>query len=500
MFSKKGIFIIKIFTVLLIALSVRLVYICAVRGSQYKTAAISGQTRTVNVKTTRGAIADRRGIILTDRTDREFEVSPRGETGINQENSVYSVAVTKRQPPLASHIIGYTSGNGSGLSGIEKKFDHILKNKGEITLKYMADAANSPIGAFDVSDTPADDKTQVRLTVDYHIQKIAEEVMSKHIEKGAAVILDTQSFDILAMVSRPDYDTDAMADYASSSDGELLNRALMNYNAGSIFKIITAAAAMEKNPYITQRSFDCKGSFELKNIQPFHCHKKDGHGPLTFDKAFAFSCNCCFYLTGLETDASNIISTAARFGMGSPVLKDFPQEAPGNLPLRDTYSPGETLNLAIGQGELLVTPLQCSVMAAIIANDGIKREVNAVCGIFDKKGIFTETYVTSSETIISKSTASVIGRMMRECVLYGTGSAAADSSAQIAGKTGSAETGWVQNGTPLVHGWFCGFFPYDNPQYAMAIISEGGRSGADSCVTPFREIAEKINEIYPFKQ
>ena len=107
---------------------------------------------------------------------------------------------------------------------------------------------------------------------------------------------------------------------------------------------------------------------------------------------------------------------------------------------------------------------------------------------------------TGEERVINEETAYLLSDMMRTCVTSGTGVKAKDSKVQISGKTGSAESGWLKDGKPMVHGWFCGFFPPDKPKYAMAILSEGGGSGSKSCVAPFMEMAEKINEIYPLKQ
>ena len=500
MFSKRAKTMSLVCTAIFALLALRLVFIWGLHGASYTAAVQNQQQSHASVKDLRGDITDRNGIAFTDRESQTLGITNDGSVIAEPVSSLYTFSSKKRAPALATHIIGYTTEDGFGICGIEKNFDTALKNKGNIALSYKSTASGIPLDSFCVSEKHSDAPTQVGLTLDYHIQKIAEEVMDKYIQKGAAVILDTTTFDVLAMVSRPDFDATGVDKLADSKNGELLNRAIMEYNAGSVFKIITASAALEKDDSYVRRYFDCHGKYELPQSNTFVCNNRDGHGILSFDDAFAYSCNCCFYVTGLEAGASLIMDTARNFGMGKCLLNTNLGESKGNLPQRTQYSPAETLNLSIGQGEILVTPLQCAVMAATIANGGIRKEANIVHGVTYSDQSYEDLKNEGSCRVIKSSTAMQIGAMMRECVLYGTGAKAASCPIAIAGKTGSAQTGWIENGVPLVHGWFCGFFPYESPRYAMAILSEGGLSGADSCVEPFAEIAEKINDIYQYKQ
>ena len=500
MFSKRTKSMRFVCIIIFALLAIRLVFIWGPHGATYTSAVQNQQQSHVSLKKLRGDITDRHGIAFTDRESQTLGITHSGSVTLEPEDSMYTFSFKKRAPRLASHIIGYTTADGFGICGIEKNFDTALKNKGSISLSYTSAASGAPLDSFNINEKRTDSPTQISLTLDYHIQKIAEEVMDKYIKKGAAVILDTNTFDVLAMVSRPTFDASGVDKHVNSADGELLNRAVMEYNAGSVFKIITASAALERDAAYINRYFDCHGMYELPMSNTFVCNNRDGHGILSFDDAFAYSCNCCFYVTGLETGASLIMDTARSFGMGSSLLNTNLGEKTGNLPQRVQYSPAETLNLSIGQGEILMTPLQCAVMTATIANGGVRKDVNIVRAVTYSDQSCEDLKNESSYRVIKSSTALQLGAMMRECVLYGTGAKAASCPISIAGKTGSAQTGWIENGAPLVHGWFCGFFPYENPRYAMAILSEGGLSGADSCVTPFSEIAEKINDIYQYKQ
>ena len=493
----KGLGVICFF--LLFMLSIRLMYIGIYSGKTLETMAQKQQERKLAVKHTRGAFLDRNEKKITDAGDIKLYLTDKGEISDKHGNdNVWEFNIKKRFPDTLGHLIGYTDIDSEGKSGLEALYNDVLKTDGKTNVKYMADAFGNPAHSYSLEEEKSKTQTDIKLTLDVDIQKIVYNVMKKHIKKGAAVVLDIESFDVLSMVSLPDFNEDKIESYTASSDGELLNRALMGYNAGSVFKIITAAATLEKAPEFVNRTFDCRGSYDLYDGHIFACHKKEGHGVIGFKEAFAKSCNCSFYIAGLETGAQNIISLAEKMGIGKSLLDIGYDERCGNLPKRSIYSNAETLNICIGQGEILVTPLHCAVIAATVANRGKLREVNLVDSFINKEGSINKRKSGEYE-LINEETARVLSDMMRECVLSGTASYAADSKTNISGKTGSAESGWIKDGSPLVHGWFCGFFPYENPKYAMAILSEGGRSGAGSCVVPFVEIAEEINKIYPVR-
>ena len=494
MFSKKAKLTGIICFIAFSLLALRLCYIMAESGKTYKTMAINQQKRNVKIKDIRGEIKDRNGIALTDTERRPLYLLNSGKLSDKKSDAKYFFEFIKREPITTKHIIGYTNSDSLGVCGLEKEFDSVLKGGGSVYLEYMADATGTPVKSFEIRKETLPTAT-LDLTIDAEIQKIAEETMDKHIQKGAAVIIDTETFDVLAMVSRPDFETKNLENYSTSTDGELLNRALMGYNAGSVFKIITASAALEKNSNYLQRYFDCQGRYILNDGSIFGCHASEGHGVLSFSNAFALSCNCCFYVTGLENGGLLTTATARKFGLGSSLLNVNLEESKGNLPKNTKFTQAENLNLSIGQGEVLITPLQCAVMAATIANNGIRKDVNLVKGYRSPDGTYKNLTNNSSRRAVKQSTSLMISQMMRECVLFGTAKSAASSAVSIAGKTGSAESGWSQNGQTMVHGWFCGFFPYDSPRYAMAVLCENGKSGADSCVAPFVEITEKITKI-----
>ncbi|MBR2404313.1 MAG: penicillin-binding protein 2 [Clostridia bacterium] len=474
-----------------------------IKHDDYTRAVLAQQKTTRAVAPIRGTIYDRNLIPLTDRSDELLHITDDASVAVGKGRAWLTVGARHKAGEISAHVTGYTANDGSGLSGIEKKYDDVLKGKHFYTVTYNADAAGRPLkdGQLIVDEKEIEKPNGVRLTIDYHIQKCVEDVMDAYIAKGAAVVLDTQSFDVLAMVSRPNYDTSAVSESLQSDGGELLNRALCAYNAGSVFKIVTAAAALEGNSAYAQRLFDCKGSFTA-DTHTFLCHKADGHGVEDFSHSFANSCNCAFYETALFVGGKKLTDTALKLGLGHKVLGWDSEESSGLIPRKAIFPTLEIINLGIGQGDILITPLQCALMAATVANGGVRKSVNIADSVTDSLGN-TLYSIRKDDSIkaMSPTTAQAIASMMRLSVTDGTAKLAALSSVPIAGKTGSAETGWrSDDGTLKVHGWFCGFFPYENPRYALAVFCEDGKSGAESCIEPFVGICEKISHIYPLKQ
>jgi len=399
-----------------------------------------------------------------------------------------------RTPSYASHVIGYTNSDGTGASGIEKALEDEI-NGGGAADYYLLDAAGNAIPNFKTSTLYDKDGKFVKLTLDYHIQKITENVLDASGIIGAAVVLDVESFDVLAMASRPDFSRDSVSRYISSGGTELLNRATSPYNAGSIFKIITAAAAMEEEIADTNFTMQCKGTMKIDGID-FVCHKKEGHGLLTFEQAFSKSCNCAFYEMGISLGSAKICEYAKKFGIGENVLSACLSENGGNIPEYLSYTGSESANLSIGQGEIMITPLQAAKTVCVIASGGMSKQVNIVDSVIFADGEKIKDYrKISGQRVISRETAAKIADMMMKTTTEGTGSNALSEKVQIAGKTGSAETGWQTDDGYMVQGWFVGFFPFDEPKYALAVMTENGRQGNISCAPVFKEIAEKITEI-----
>lgn len=444
------------------------------KGSKYSYLAAQQRLPGVSGATNRGIIADRNMIPFTET-----------ETGAQNRY---------RENTVANHVIGYTNADGVGVSGIEKTMDSELAECGGAQA-VLLDATGNEIPNFKTGSAYLDGQKTVKLTLDYHIQKITENVLDKFGITGGAVVMDVESFDVLAMASRPDFSQRQIGRYVASGGTELLNRCVSPYNAGSIFKIITAAAALEEGVMMPDAVHYCGGVERIEGMD-FYCHKKDGHGHLTFEDAFSKSCNCVFYNTGKLLGSKKICEYAEKFGMGKDVLSGQLSESDGNLPKYISSSGQESANLSIGQGEIMITPLQAAKAVSIIAAKGVSKAVNIADSVVDSKGeTIKDLREYNTERVISEDTASKIGVMMMKATTDGTGSNAKSEKVSIAGKTGSAETGWQTEDGYMVQGWFAGFFPYENPRYVLAVMTENGRGGNISCAPVFKEIAERIIEI-----
>ena len=475
-----------IFLILLSLLCIHFFNISMIRHRELSTMASQQRSKKSDIKTWRGCIFDCNMIPLCDRSETTVKTA-----------GGQSVPVTGRytSDTPAKHLLGYINSEGDGVCGIEKTFNDILKTDLTSSVSYIADINGNQIHDNNLTSNYSlvPDKN-IKLTLDYKIQKIAEQVADEFIPSGAIVIMDIQNFDIKAMVSRPDYNQNNITEYMQSKNSPLLNKAVCSYNAGSIFKIITSVCAIENN--INIQNF-CNGSTIINGIE-FGCHQKEGHQLLDFKNAFAKSCNCYYYTVSQILGADKIIDTAKRFNL----YKNFETLAiptdKGFLPDKKFYNNADSANISIGQGEILVTPLQVAYISAVIANKGLGKTVNITDSVVDGDGnIINILRQQGSNYVISKECADKIGEMMRQCVIDGTAKELNNIPVLVAGKTGSAETGWLdESGMPMVHGWFCGYFPYQNPKYAMVVFAENGQSGSSACIPAFKKIVLDINDLY----
>ncbi len=488
-----------VFFIAAILLLCAVLKIAVVDGPEYALQAASQQSSQMKIKTYRGAIFDRQLRPLVDA--RSYILALTDDKGVkNIEDAVTSgeeyvrFNITKRydERNLARHIIGYVDGECKGVSGLEQLYDGVLYSDISYTINDFNNVFDQPIPRFgrSVLNPLYENKRNLKLTLDYHIQKIVEQAADGCETNSAIVVLDTDTFDVLASCSRPNFDQNNVEQYLNAGGSELVNRAMAEYDAGSIFKIITAACALENGIALPNDPFWCGGRSNFDG-QIFQCHEEEGHGVIPFFDAFAKSCNCCFYDLGILSGKAELERMAKRFGMGRPVL-DIPGEAAGSISLSDKTTRSDMANAAIGQGDILITPLQAAKIAAVIACGGYEKEVNLVDAVVDETGVgIASERRTGEQQIVSAETAAQIQEMMRRTVTNGTGWQANSPVVEIAGKTGTAETGWLKDGQPMVHGWFVGYFPYSQPKYAAAVFLEDGKSGAVAAGI-FRKIAEEV--------
>ncbi|MBQ2904348.1 MAG: penicillin-binding protein 2 [Clostridia bacterium] len=428
-------------------------------------------------------------------------VAVKVETDVAESENLISVRIPRRYSAAftACHIIGSLDSAGQGISGIEKAYNDLLsRNNSTVSFHFYANALGRVMLGEGISVSGNEvPKNGVVLTIDRDIQQITEAVLdAADIECGAAVVIDTESGAIRACVSRPLYNQNNIAVSLDDPRSPLINRAFLPFSVGSVFKPVVAAAALESG-ISKEFTHNCKGSAEYNGVT-FHCHKKEGHGVLNMEEAVAYSCNTYFIALAIETGAEKIIGTAEKFGFGKKIsFSDGVDSAGGNLPSADELdSKAAIANISFGQGSLLATPVQiCSIMATI-AGDGEYVEPYLIEGETDKNGKMTRIYrYGKKRRIINSPTAEKLQGFLEKVVEYGSGSRAKSKAVTVAGKTATAQTGKTADGEEIYNAWFAGYFPADNPKYAVAILKEDGGEGALSCAPVFKTIAEKITAL-----
>jgi cell division protein FtsI/penicillin-binding protein 2 len=329
------------------------------------------------------------------------------------------------------------------------------------------------------------------------MQKLAEEVMDNMMNAGAVVIIDILSGDVVVLASRPGFNPADISQYLNDDTQPLFNRAIAGYTPGSIFKIISTAAALEEH-YDPEITYDCPGFYTVGE-QIFKCWSFDegGHGMMDLKNGFAQSCNGYFIQMGIGLGPEKMLKTARDFGLGAVTGLNAQKlaENEGMLPeLTELDGDGNVANLAMGQGKILVTPLQAAGMAAIIANGGIRNTFNIIDCIVNREGeIIRDMKTREWKRVISRETAIALMEMMEATVENGTGQKAdIGGYGGAAGKTGSAETGLFVGDRRILHAWFTGYFPYIEPRYAMCVFVEDGSGGGTSAAPVFAEIAARI--------
>ncbi len=409
--------------------------------------------------------------------------------------TVYRVPERYSDNGLAVHLTGYRGSSG-GESGIELAYDEWLSGaSGEITVTYQVNAKGGSIDGeeTDIYNSTENSNSGVMLTIDSHIQSIVETAAEDYITCGAVVVMDVESGEVLAMASFPEYNRNDISSVLSDINSPLLNRAISAYNAGSIFKPVIAAAALESG-LDPDEEYDCAGYVTIGS-NTMGCINQTAHGSVNLYSAISHSCNTYFINIAAKVGAEKVLEMAESLGFGcSTLLAPNLSASAGTLPDMSELSTAVGLaNFSFGQGSLTVTPLQVAAMFTAIARGGEYIEPSVVIGLTDGDlNIVEEADEPETRQVMSSSTAQTIGEALRTAVLEGTASAGASDKVTSAAKTGTAETGIVKNGTTTTQAWYAGYFPYEDPKYVCVVLVEDGISGGSSAGPVFKEIAEQI--------
>jgi len=455
------------------------------------------------------------GVFLSSKIRREYLVSQASSTP--QVLGVSSLA----------HILGYTgkinSQELSALSPVYSPIDYIGKTGIEYywekALKGAAGKKNIEVDAFGrqkkiINEEPAQDGANLQLSLDLGLQQKAEEVAQSYLTKAglhraSVIIMNPQNGEILAMVSLPGYNNNAFASGISQTEYSKLlndpNQPLFNrsvsgeFPSGSTIKPIFAAGALEENIITKATSFLSNGGLRIGEWL-FPDWKAGGHGMTNVRSALAWSVNTFFYyigggygdFRGLGVDG--LVKYAKLFGLGQKTGVDLPGERPGFVPTaswkeetkNEAWYIGDTYHFAIGQGDVLVTPLQVANYNAAIANGGTLYVPHLVTEILGERNKVVKEIAPEviRQDFISPENIEIVRSGMRDTVTYGSARSLSVLPVAVAGKTGTAQ--WSTKKEP--HAWFIGFAPYDNPNIAITVLVEEGIEGSTIAVPIAKDI------------
>ncbi|MDO4608487.1 MAG: penicillin-binding protein 2 [Clostridia bacterium] len=393
----------------------------------------------------------------------------------------------------ACHIIGYTDNTGHGISGLERAYDNLLYNEKTINAIFTTDGKGNSLCGIEpyFENAMSSVNNGVVTTLDINIQNITEKSVSK-LNSGCAIVSEVQTGKIRALASVPTFNANSIYNSLNKSNSPMLNRAISLYSVGSVFKPCVAAIAIE-NGY-ANRIFNCKGNLEIEK-RKFKCHKLTGHGDIDLCNSLAQSCNCYFYDTALSLGAEKVYKIAAHLSIGAKIkIADNFYTTSGNVPTLNKLNTKSTLaNLSIGQGSLMCSPIAMLNLYTAIAGDG-SYYLPSVVEKTIKDGAYNIYDIGYKTKVMEATTAKQLREFLKTVITDGTGTDAKPTLCTAAGKTATAQTGrYYEDGSEITNSWFCGFFPADEPMYAVVVMSDSQSEVSTASV--FAEIADGITEF-----
>jgi len=424
---------------------------------------------------------------------------------------------TRKYPTdaMAAHLFGYVGeasdaqveagaaaqGSIIGQQGVERAYNRLLMGE-DGAKRVVVNSTGREISTID--EIAPTEGRRVQLTLDYDLQKAAEEGFRRAGFNGAALIMDPRNGEVLTYVSLPSYDPN---DFASGIDRTtwaslntdklkpLQNRVLQGrYSPGSTFKIVVATAALEEGLVTPDFKVNCPGGANFFG-RYYKCHLKGGHGVVDMRHAIEKSCNVYFYTLGNMLGVDRIYKWAERLGLAGKTGIDLPNEQESIVPntawkqkrTGEKWYPGETISVSIGQGQVSVTPASLAEMITTVANGGTRVTPHVIKAIDEGQGWrpVPARAVADRVAFRPETLAALHDGLWMVVNANGTGGRARIMGRDVAGKTGTAQV--ISNegkarakgtGADLRdHGWFVFFAPKDNPELAGAIFAEHGEHG-----------------------
>lgn len=465
------VFLCLVFVMLFVSMSFYLICYIDDNKQELMNNSFNERQTILSTENRRGSIYDRNGDVLAYTEIKE-----------DKEERVYPY------DNLFSHIVGFSTKGKTGLEALTNYYlihsDIPLEEKVENSIAKRKNPGND-----------------VYSTLDTNIQKVAYDSLGMY--KGACVVTNVKTGEVLAMVSKPDFNPNTIVEdwdqYVAEetqdqSKAILLNRATQGlYPPGSTFKIITALEYLKENDHNIQSfHFDCNGSF-TKGETRIQCYHGSVHGSEDLKKAFAKSCNSAFASIGVSLDRNEFGKTMDELLFNEELPIDIPYSQ-SILEVDNSISDDDMIQISIGQGKASISPMHMNMITAAIANKGVVMKPKFISRVENDKGSIIKKYENEIYgNLLSEEDAAALSELMVEVVENGTARKLQSEYYQAAGKTGSAEYNHVKEDS---HAWFTGFAPAEDPEIAVTIIIEGIGSGGDYAAPIAKRIFDACFGVY----
>ncbi len=484
----------------------------------------SGITRDQLAKVETNAL-DLHGVEIVATSRRYYPFNELGAHLIGYVNQINDTELQKLK------VYGYRMGDVSGRMGIERTYEPILRGANGLSASVVNAQGipqtdrESVALMRDWKDVAPISGKNIILTVDMDVQRILKDALRDY-PSGAIVAVEPTTGKVLGMASAPSFNPNSWSGRLSRDEHldadtnpykPMLDKSLLSFFPGSIYKVITAAAALDTGLMLPQDTLTCPGYYEYgKQRRRFHCWKHSGHGAVSITEALASSCDVYFYKVGEKLGIDRLADYARMFGLGEKTGIGINNESAGTVPTREWHNKrskegfqgGFTLSTSIGQGDVKVTPLQMAMLYATIANGGTLYYPQIIDRIETADGhtIFSYPSRVHAQLPFKKETLDTIksGLDMVVNSEIGTAFAYRLSNLSVAGKTGSAQVISKRVSSAAVefkyrdHAWFAAFAPIEDPKIAIAVFLEHGGSGSANAGPVAMEVLERyFREILP---
>ena len=411
---------------------------------------------------------------------------------------------------LASKVLGFTGSDNQGIIGLESKYDSVLQGQ-DGTILTFTDARGREMGDLEESRIEPVEGDTLKITIDYNIQAFCTQMAQKaYLQKEAdsvsILVMNPQNGEMLAMVNYPEFNPndpftliEQYSEYTGTEEeNNYLNEMWRNgcvsdtYEPGSIFKIITTAAALEENVVSVNESFYCPG-YILVEDRRIRCHKTVGHGSQTFEEGLENSCNPVFITVGSRLGASTFYHYFEKFGLLDKTGIDLPGEAATIMHKEENIGPVELATISFGQS-FQVTPIQMATTVSSLINGGTRVVPHFAMSITDSQNQTVQEYTYEGlEGICSEETSEMLQYLLEQVVSDGGGSKAYIEGYEIGGKTATSQT--LPRSQNKYISSFLGFAPASNPEVLVMVIinnPQGIYYGGTIAAPIAREIFENI--------